>query len=241
VGRIGFYIRRLGLIDPTGKERLLLKNPADYKGGIWASYVVDGTAAVVESTEAETISVAERRQEKGSLSLMLNHTPQEFEEPVVTFTLDMWSYNKPVLLLRHTTTNVSSSHVQDLKAYSIFDFDIGGPMSYKDDMGTFDYENGLVIAYDESQVSVAMASRPKPDGWEISSPLKLKVESDNRDLKNNPELGPMDIATALQCNLGDLQPGDSRTVEIVLASAYGLDEVRSLIDASWGFFKKKIR
>jgi hypothetical protein len=229
------------LIDPTGKERLLLKNPADYKGGIWASYVVDGIPAVVESTEAETISVAESKQEKGSLRLMLNHTPQGFEEPVVGFRLDLWSYNKPVLLLRHTTTNLSSSQVEDLKVYSIFDFDVGGPTSYKDDIGAYDYENDLIMVYDESQIFVAMSSRPKPDGWEISSPLKLKVESDSRDLKKNPEMGPMDIAAALQCNLGDLQPGDSRTVDIVLASTHGLDEVRSLIDASWGFFKKKIR
>jgi hypothetical protein len=195
----------------------------------------------VESTEAESISVAERKQGRGSLGLTMNHTPQKFEDPVVSFKLDMWSYNKPVLLLRHTTTNISSAQIQDLKIYSIFDFDIGGPMSYKDDMGTFEEKDGLVIAYDESEVSVAMSSRPKPDGWEISSPLKLKVESGNRDLKNNPDMGPMDIATALQCNLGDLKPGESKSVEIVLASAHGLDEVRSLIETSWGFFKKKIR
>jgi hypothetical protein len=195
----------------------------------------------VESTEADTIAVVERKQKKGSLSLVMNHTPPEFEVPVVTFTLDMWSYNKPVLLLRHTTTNVSSSMVQDLKVYSIFDFDIGGPMSYKDDMGKYDKKNGIVIAYDESQLSVAMASQPSPDGWEISSPLKLKVESDKRDLKNNPEAGPKDIATGLQCNLGDLKPGDSSSVNLVLASAQGLDEVRSLIDMSWGFFNRKIR
>jgi hypothetical protein len=185
--------------------------------------------------------VAEKKQEKGRLRLKLNHTPQDFEEPVVTFRLDLWSYNKPVLLFRHTTTNISSSQVQDLKVYSIFDFDIGGPMSYKDDLGVYDHENGSVIAYDESQVFVATSSRPKPDGWEISSPLKVKVESDNRDLKNYPEIGPMDIATALQCNLGNLQPGDSRSVDFVLASTHGLDEVRRLLDDSWGFFKKKIR
>ncbi len=202
---------------------------------------MNGIAAVVESTEAESISVAECRQEKGGLHLELNHTPQEYEEPVVRFSLAMWSYNKPFLLLRHTTTNVSSNLVKDLKVYSIFDFDIGGPMSYKDDMGTFDKENGFIIVYDDSKVHVAMSSRPKPEGWEISPPLKLKVESENRDLKNNPELGPMDIATALQCNLGDLQPGESRSVDIVLASAHGLDEVRSLLDSSWSFFKKKIR
>jgi len=195
----------------------------------------------VESTEADTIAVVDRTQKKGSLSLVMSHTPQEFEEPVVTFRLDMWSYNKPVLLLRHTTTNVSSRMVQDLRVYSIFDFDIGGPMSYKDDIGMYDEKSGIIIAYDESQVSVAISSQPSPDGWEISSPLKLKVESENRDLRNNPELGPMDIATALQCNLGDLNPGESRSVEIVLASAHGLDEVKSLIDESWGFFNRKIR
>ncbi|MHA2141128.1 MAG: hypothetical protein ACXADC_03890 [Candidatus Thorarchaeota archaeon] len=220
---------------------MLLKNPADYKGGIWASYVVDGNPAVVESTEAETISVTESTQKKGSLRLKLTHTPQGFEDPVVGFRLDLWCYNKPVLLVRHTTTNLSSSQVDDLKVYSIFDFDIGGPTSYMDDVGAYDNEDNFIMAYDETQTFVALSSDPKPDGWEISAPLKLKVEADSRDLKKNPEMGPMDIATALQSNLGDLQPGESRSVDIVLASAHGLDEVRSLLNASWGFFKTKIR
>ncbi|MFW9845546.1 MAG: hypothetical protein ACFFD6_02275 [Candidatus Thorarchaeota archaeon] len=181
------------------------------------------------------------RKENGSLRLKLNHTPQDAKEPVVEFDLDFWSYNYPALLVRHTTTNVSSQLIEDLKVYSIFDFDIGGPTSYKDDMGLYDEENNIIMAYDETGLAVAMSTRPKPDGWEISYPLRLKIEEASRDLKKNFEAGPKDIAIALQSNISDLSPGESGSVEIIIASAQNLDEARSLIGKSWGLFKKKIR
>lgn len=229
------------MIDPTGKERLLLKNPADYKGGFWTSYVGDGAVSVVESTEPKSITVETSRKDKGNLRLKLNHTPQDAEAPVVKFDLQFWSYNYPALLVRHSTMNVSSHPIGDLKVYSIFDFDIGGPMSYKDDQGLYDQENGIIMAFDETNLVVAMSSKPKPDGWEISYPLRLKIEEAARDLKKNFEAGPKDIAIALQSNVGDLSPGESGSVDFVIASAQNQDEVRSLIDESWGFFNKKIR
>jgi len=86
-----------------------------------------------------------------------------------------------------------------------------------------------------------MASKPRPDAWEIERPLRLKADKENRDLKKNLELGPRDIATALQWNHGDLDPNESKSVDIVLACATNLDEAKTLINDSWELFKKKIR
>jgi hypothetical protein len=86
-----------------------------------------------------------------------------------------------------------------------------------------------------------MASKPVPDAWEIASPIKLKVNSENRDLKKNLKLGPKDIATGLQWNQGNVNPNESKTVDIVLSCATNLSEAKALIKNSWELFKKKMR
>ncbi|MFX0045201.1 MAG: hypothetical protein ACFE8Z_05095 [Candidatus Hermodarchaeota archaeon] len=171
----------------------------------------------------------------------LRHTPEQATEPTIALGLDLWSFNKPILLVRHTTTNIGSSRVEDLKLHCLFDFDVGGPTSYKDDIGVYDPESGVIMAYDDTRLSVAMTSRPQPDRWEISTPLKLKVTPNRRDLKNNLELGPKDIATGLQWNLGNIEPGESKSVDIVLVSAVSQDETSSLLENAWSLFARKIR
>ncbi|MHA2380034.1 MAG: hypothetical protein ACXADS_12240 [Candidatus Thorarchaeota archaeon] len=177
----------------------------------------------------------------GTLRLELQHTAEGTTEPSVALNLDLWSYNKPILLVRHTTTNVGSGKIDDLRLHSFFDFDVGGPTSYKDDIGVFDPERGVIMAYDKTGLSVAMTSRPQPDRWEISTPLKLKVAPNRRNLKNNLDLGPKDIATGLQWNLGALARGESKSVDIVLASAVSQDETSSLLENTWSLFDRKIR
>jgi hypothetical protein len=121
------------------------------------------------------------------------------------------------------------------------DFDVGGPSSYKDDIGVYDDKTGLMSVFDENPLCVSMASKPTPDAWEIGSPIKLTVDSKNRDLKRNLELGPKDVATGLQWNHGNLEPNESKTVDIVLACSTNLDEAKTLIEDSWELFKKKMR
>ncbi|MCJ7817244.1 MAG: hypothetical protein MUP60_00165, partial [Candidatus Thorarchaeota archaeon] len=147
----------------------------------------------------------------------------------------------PVMLIRHRVTNLSDKVIEDMKLYNLMDFDVGGPSSYKDDKGIYDEDSGLISACDDNPLCVAMASKPVPDAWEIASPIKLKVNSKNRDLKKNLELGPKDIATGLQWNHGNIEPNESKTVDIVLSCATNLSEAKALIKNSWELFKKKIQ
>jgi hypothetical protein len=98
-----------------------------------------------------------------------------------------------------------------------------------------------MIVYDGNPLHVALASRPKANRWEISPPTKLRIDEESRDLQNNLELGPKDVATGLQWNLGNLGPSESKTVDIVLTSATSLEEVKTLIPEGWSMFDKKIR
>ena len=95
--------------------------------------------------------------------------------------------------------------------------------------------------WDENSLYVSIVSRPNPDGWEISAPFGLNVTEDQRDLKNNLELGPADIAAGLQWNVGNLQPNESATIEVVIASGVSLDEVSALIPEGWKHFGTKMR
>jgi len=229
------------MIDATGKEQLLIKNPAENKSGFWHSYIVDDVLYEVSSTEKETISIDSKESGKGWMQIVLNHTPKVGGSPMAKFDIEVWSHNTPVMLIRHKTTNLSDKIIKDMKLYNLMDFDVGGPSSYKDDIGIYEEESGIISACDDNPLCVAMASKPRPDAWEIERPLRLKADKENRDLKKNLELGPRDIATALQWNHGDIDPNGSKSVDIVLAGATNLDEAKTLINDSWELFKKKIR
>jgi hypothetical protein len=202
---------------------------------------VDQVVYKASSTEISTISIASHQSQDGAVHVVLDHSPFEGESPIVRLDIRVWSYNKPIMLVRYSITNLSKRMVEDMKLYSIMDFDVGGPMSYKDDTGSFDLESGTICAYDQSQLCVAMTSRPRPDAWEISSPTKLRIDEENRDLSKNLELGPVDIATALQWNLGNLDPGQVGEVDVVLSAEKSLDKVKALMPKAWSLFSKKIR
>ncbi|TFG31859.1 hypothetical protein EU527_11430 [Candidatus Thorarchaeota archaeon] len=238
---MGFYIKRLGLINKDGKEQLLLRNPADYKGGFWLTYLKDGVVHTISSTESDSIRLISEKADSGRLHVVLDHSPNEGRDPILRLDIEVWSYNAPILLMRHKTTNLSDTHIEDLKLYSIMDFDVGGPTSYKDDIGRYDLDSAIMFACDETPLCVAMTSRLKPDAWEIGSPVKLRIDGENRDLQKNLENGPKDIATALQWNLGDYSSMDTKSVDIVLTAATNLDEVKALIPKAWEQFDKKIQ
>ncbi len=229
------------MIDANGKEQLMLKNPADNKSGFWHTYLVDEVLYKVSSTETDSISIESKESDKGCLNIVLNHTPIEGGSPIARFDIKVWSYNTPIMLIRHKTTNLSDKVINDMKLYNLMDFDVGGPSSYKDDIGVYEEASGIISACDDNPLCVAMTSKPKPDGWEIGTPMKLKVDGENRDLKKNLELGPRDITTALQWDQGDLNPNESKSVDIVLVCATNLDEAKTLINKSWELFEKKMR
>ncbi len=238
---MGFYIKRLSLINAEGKEQLLLRNPADYKGGFWLTYLKEGVVHKVSSTESDSIRLVSEESESGKLHIVLNHFPDESTNPTLQLDIEIWSYNSPILMVRYKMTNLSSVLIRDVKLYNVMDFDIGGPTSYKDDVGKYDSELATLFACDETPLCVAITSKPIPDAWEIESPIKLKIDVDRRDLTRNIETGPKDIATALQWNLGDYNPRDTKSVDIVMTAANDLEEAKALIPKSWKQFDKKIQ
>jgi len=238
---LGFYITRLSLINAKGKEQLLLRNPADTKAGFWVSYLVDGVPYSINSVEKEKISIVSKEESQGMMKVILDYSNVSGEAPVVRLEIEVWSRNKPFMLIRHKITNLSDNIIEDLKLYNLMDFDIGGPSSYKDDIGAFDENTRMISVYDENPLCAVMASNPVPDAWEISAPSKLKINSENRDLKKNLELGPKDVATGLQWNRGSLGPRACESVDIVLAAASSLEEAKTLIASGWELFKTKMR
>ncbi|MDF1538390.1 MAG: hypothetical protein P1Q69_05765 [Candidatus Thorarchaeota archaeon] len=163
------------------------------------------------------------------------------QNPLVQFEDALWSRNVPILLWRHTARNTTEQSINDLRMYLLMDYDIGGPKSYKDDLGKYDPTTGQLTVWDDSDLFVQLVSRPSPDLWDLSTPVKMKVDEARRDLKGNLEIGPRDIVVGLQWNLGDIQPGKSASVDVAMASAIGLGEVSGLTRDVWDLFDKKIR
>jgi hypothetical protein len=234
-------MKRLSLIDSRGKDRLLLRNPAGYKGGFWQTYYVDELFCMAASTENDSFSLVSESRGRGTTEVSLSHSPLLDGVPAIRVEIQVWSYNKPIMLIRHKTTNVADHDVNNIKLFEFMDFDVGGPASYKDDKGVYDPTTNLMLVYDGNPLLVALASRPEPDRWEISQPTKLVISEEYPDLRKNLKLGPMDVATGLQWNLGTLYPGNSKSVDIVIASATNIEEVKALIPEGWKLFDKKIQ
>jgi hypothetical protein len=232
---------RLSLIDPAGKDRLLIRNPAEYKSGFWQTYYSDGMFCKAASTESKSFALESEEVGKGTLNVSLNHSPLLDGMITARMDINIWCHNKPIMLIRHRTTNVTDKTIEDLRLYNFMDFDVGGPASYKDDKAIYDPETGFMLVYDGNPLHVALASRPKADRWEISPPTKLRIDEESCDLMNNLELGPKDVATGLQWNLGKLRPSESKSVDLVLTSATSLEKVKTLIPQGWSLFDKKIR
>lgn len=202
---------------------------------------MDGTPYCIGTVEKDRISIVSMEESQGRALVVLDYIPVANKVPLVRFEIEVWSRNKPFMLIRHKITNLSDNIIEDLKLYNLMDFDIGGPSSYKDDTGVFDENARMISVYDDNQLCVAMASNPVPDAWEISPPSKLKVDTENRDLKKNLELGPKDVATGLQWNRGSLHPRECKSVDIVLVAASSLEEAKTLITSGWDLFKTKMR
>lgn len=186
------------------------------------------------------MSILKSDDKKDVLKVVLRFS-EDIANPLVELNHDLWSKNRPVLLWRHSLKNVSEKVLEDVKAYIFMDFDIGGPRSYKDDMGKFDPEEKLMVIWDDNKLFVVMNSRPEPSRWEISAPFELTIKEDHRDLENILEHEPGDIAAGLQWNLGDLQPGCSATVDVVITAAVSLDEAKKYIPLGWQLFGTKIQ
>ena len=228
------------MIDQTGYDRMLLMNPSNYKAGFWATLVHDGQSHVICSNEPTNKMKIEAESGEGSAKVRASFHDKGYT-PLIELEDTLWSRNKPFLLWCHSVKNTTDQVIRDLRVYLLMDFDINGPQSYKDDMGRYDPKTGHMTVWDEENLHVQIASRPLPDSWDISSPVKLKVDETHRDLKRNLEMGPRDIVVGLQWNLGDIQPGEKAKVDVTIASAVGLGEVSGLTQTAWDLFDKKMR
>ncbi|UCE09596.1 MAG: hypothetical protein JSW61_11570 [Candidatus Thorarchaeota archaeon] len=234
-------MKRLSLIDPKGLDRLLLRNPAGYRSGFWASFVLDDLVHHVQSTEERIIRIRRNEMKGQTLRVDLDLTPVGFSKPMLRFSIALWSYNKPTIIIRHTTKNIGDMEVEDMKVYNFMDFDLGGPRSYKDDRGQYDPDSGTMMIWDDNPLYVGMSSIKQPDSWEISPPAKLKVEDARRDLRRNLKMGPKDIASALQWNLGNLGSGEEVSVELLMSAGISKEKVLEGLSKGKNLFGKKLR
>ncbi|MBD3405134.1 MAG: hypothetical protein GF411_03240 [Candidatus Lokiarchaeota archaeon] len=201
---------------------------------------MNGEIQVCGSTDSERLAITSNEYEEEIHRFILQNTPLFKESPILQFEIDVWSYNEPFMLIRHTTRNISDEKIKDFKLYNIMDFDIGGPISYKDDLGSYDKDTGIIKVYDQSSLYVAMTSNPTPSKWDLDRPTSFKLEA-NRDLQGRTKLGPQDIATGLQWNWGNLNPTDSKSVDLVLVASKNPQEMDSLFQRAKDMFGKKMQ
>ncbi|MFW9918232.1 MAG: hypothetical protein ACFFED_01420 [Candidatus Thorarchaeota archaeon] len=228
------------MIDPKGHDRLLLRNPANYKAGFWTTFVYDSQPHAISSTEPMNRMNVTSETGIGTVKISAGYNHHGCK-PLIELTDSLWSKNKPMLFWRHSIKNTGRMAFEDVKAYLLMDFDIGGPNSYKDDSGQYDPEKGIMTVWDENHLFVQLTGNPKPSAGEVSTPVKLVIDETRRDLGKHLEMGPRDIVIGLQWNLGNIDLGEIATVDVALVSAVSLDEVRDLTQDAWSLFDRKMR
>jgi len=228
------------LIDLKGQDRLLLRNPANYKAGFWTTFVYDSRPHVISSTEPMNRMIVTSEKAVGDVKITAGYNHYGCK-PLIEFTDRLWSKNKPMLFWRHSIRNTGRMTFEDVKAYLLMDFDIGGPNSYKDDCGRYDSERGTMTLWDDSLLFVQITGNPVPTIGEVSTPVKMVVDETRRDLGKYLEMGPRDIVAGLQWNLGNLDVDQRVTVDVALVSALSLDEVKDLTQDAWSLFDRKMQ
>jgi hypothetical protein len=228
------------LVDDEGNDKMLLRNPANYKAGFWTTFTYDGQPHIISSTEPMNRMTIKAEKEIGSAKILTGYSHHGCN-PLVQFEDLLWSKNRPVLLWAHSVKNCGRHPFEDLKTYLLMDFDIGGPKSYKDDMGRYDTSTGLMTVWDDSPLFVQLSGRPMPSAGEVSTPVKLVIDEKRRDLGGHIEMGPRDIVVGIQWNFGDITVSEKVTADVIIASALSLDEVGRLVPEAWGFYDRKMR
>ncbi|MFW9907177.1 MAG: hypothetical protein ACFFEF_01270 [Candidatus Thorarchaeota archaeon] len=228
------------MIDREGYDRLLLRNPSNYKAGFWTTFVFEGRPHAISSTEPASKMVMSAIKEQGSVHITGEYNSRE-RNPLVRVEDILWSKNVPVLLWRHGVRNTTDQVIKDLRMYLLMDFDLGGPRSYKDDMARYQPETGIMTVWDKTDLFAQIGSMPKPDSWDVSTPVKLTINETIRDLNKNLEIGPRDIVVGLQWNLDDVQPNDKASIDVLLSAGTSLEEVSDSMNGSWNLFDKKMQ
>ncbi len=118
------------------------------------TYTHEGERFKANSTEPQTITLVEQRTDGERLKVILQHRPSSFKGPKLQLEIEVWSYEEPILLMRYTARNISGSDIEDLGVYEVMDFDVGGPASYKDDIGEFNPSSGTMHVYDQNGIHV---------------------------------------------------------------------------------------
>lgn len=228
------------MIDLKGQDRLLLRNPANYKAGFWTTLVYDNQPHAISSTEPMNRMTVNAEEEIGRLEVRSGYNYFGCN-PLIELIDTLWSKNKPLLFWRRSIRNACDEVFEDVKTYLLMDFDIGGPNSYKDDSARFDPEKRTMTVWDENLLFVQLTGKPIPSSGEVSSPVKLVVDETNRDIGKFLEMGPRDIMVGLQWDLGNIDCGETATVDMALVSALSLDEVNDLTQEAWSIYDRKMR
>ena len=218
-----------------------MKNPHNNQGGFWLSYIHNGRVQFARPIEGKTYSQPRVENTRAGAIIEFEHIPRNAKDPVLSQRISLWSRDRPVLLARYACTNLTQSEIEDLRVYGLMDFDLGGPHSYKDDSGSFDEKTGIANLHDDTPLWVTLASRPRPDRWDITAPTRLRLSRNRRDLQQNSACGPQDVAAGLQWNIGTLLPGESRSIDLVISAGESEDCARAEAARAWEMFAEKIR
>lgn len=223
-------------------EIMLLDTPTEYLCGPWVGFSCEGQFLLFKNCDKD--HPYQLLNLKGGPSV--NRLTVEFDEQAgqakgresrtrvsMQFYADVY-FSKENLncLFFYSVRNTSAATFEGLRIYNLFDFDIGGLSEYDSDFVVFDPGIGAIMQYD-GDVHVGFASLPEfPVAHHAGGhPYELVIDHLRPSLDDQVLEGPDDFFSGLEWNLGDLPPGGTATLPIVLAAGESRKEfIENLVD-----------
>jgi len=148
------------------------------------------------------------------------------EEARARFFVDVYhSREKLNCVFFYSIKNTSTVTLESTRIYNLFDFDINGLRSYNSDYAYFDDRFQAIVQHD-TNVHVGFCSlEPFPATHHSGGhPYELKIDGKHPDLDDRILEGPDDFFSGLEWVLGDMQPGETRILPVILAAGESQEE-----------------
>ncbi|NMC04956.1 MAG: hypothetical protein GYA24_07090 [Candidatus Lokiarchaeota archaeon] len=219
------------------EEIMLLDTPTNYLCGPWFGFNAAGSYHLFKNCDKE-YPYDLMNLKSGN---MVNRLTVEFHKPIpagavvpagsgteikAQFFADVY-YTKTELncIFFYSVKNTSKLPYTGVRLFNLFDFDIGGLSSYDGDQAYFDKKYQAIVQHGGSGYVGFCSTRGFPAShYTAGHPYELQLDARHPSLDDVILPGPDDLFSGLEWNLGDLQPGEARTVPVVIAAGETRDE-----------------
>ncbi|MHA1682935.1 MAG: hypothetical protein ACTSUE_18495 [Promethearchaeota archaeon] len=132
-------------------------------------------------------------------------------------------------IIFYSIKNISTRVLSNFKLYNLYDFDIEGLNSYNTDYAYFDANLKAIVQYNKKGVHVGIGTSREGDDLHFTAgiPHELEINEEHPDLDDQILPGPEDLFIGMELDIGNIEPGQTEIVPMIVASGESRVEFES--------------